>query len=224
MAIGEMVDVDATDLSQYGLAEPSLEFWYKYAEDEIHLLFGDQDGEGNIYVKHFDKNQVFLMDYASMSALYEVNPLSIVDKFIALVDIMKCDYFNVEHFTDPARNFLFEMNHETLPPEEGEEEGEEIMTPKVNGLDVDEDTFKEVYRYLIGLTIDKELEEYTPTGDMLFSATYTMNTGEPPIVISFYEYDTHFYVVQKVGEDHLFVTNKQAVDLFFGEAAKLASG
>jgi hypothetical protein len=219
MTIGEMVELDAADLSSYGLDEPSLEFWYKFQEDEIHLQFGDQTEDGNIYVKRFDSNQVFLMAYAEMSALYGLDPLSVIEKFVALVDIMKTDSVNVENYADSSKNYLFEMNHDVLPPEEGEEEGEAVMNTMVNGASVDEEMFKDIYRLLIGLSIEDMLTEYEPSGEPLIKMTYTMNTGEPPVVLTFYDYGDHFYTVEKSGVEDYYVTSKLGVDLFFQGAA-----
>jgi hypothetical protein len=219
MTIGDLVELNAADLSVYGLDEPSLEFWYKFQEDEIHLLFGDQTEDGNIYVKRFDTNQVYLMAYADMSALYGLDPLSVVEKFVALVDIMKCDSVNIEDYTGTKKSYLFEMNHDVLPPEEGEEEGEAIMNTKVNGAVVDEEMFKDIYRLLIGLSIEDMLADYVPSGEPMFKAAYTMNTGEPPIELTFYDYSDHFYVVEKSGEELHYVTGKLGVDLFFEGAA-----
>ncbi len=115
LTLGEMVEIKAEDLTPYGLDDPSMEFWYKSGETDIHLLLGDKTEDGNIYAKLFDREQVFLMEYALVESLYGLDPLSVVEKFIALVYIDDCERIIVDH-TDPSLDFELVMNHEVLPP------------------------------------------------------------------------------------------------------------
>jgi hypothetical protein len=218
--LGQVVEMEAADLSQYGLAEPSLDFWYKGGEGDLHLLFGDRTDGGNIYVKYADRPQVFVTEFNSVSALFGVNVLSLVEKFIALINIEDCDSIDIVHSTVPERNLRIEINHEQLPPEEGEEEGEKIINPTINGKAIEEDPFREVYRYLIALIADLEVEAEIPEDEPVFTITYNMLDGKKEFV-AFHKYDDNFYTARREGVEFVFVTNKQSTEMFFNEVERL---
>lgn len=216
--IGDLVALKPDDLSIYGLDEPSLEVRFTDAEGDNHLLFGDtlDDGE-HIYCMIVGKPHVFLADYAYVEALYNINVFTFIEKFIALINIQDCVGIDIEWPGNPDRSHRMEIGHEL------DEDEYDVVVPFVDGLPVQELAFKTVYRYLIGLSYDTEVETFTPDSPPVFSITYHLADGEST-TIHFYTYNSNFYAVQRDDNPIQFVTNKQATELVLDSVPDLLAG
>jgi hypothetical protein len=219
--LGDLAALMPGDLSEFGLDEPSLEFkWIsQYAMDELHLLFGDRTDDGMIYCKFYDRPQVFLVEFDSVSTLFNINLFQsgIIERFIALIDIMTVEHIVIEDSANPNRDFIIDINHRVMPEDEG---GWEYIEPTVNGIGVEESPLKLVYRLLIGLTSDVEIEPFEPTVTPDFTVTF-IRPEEGDVRITYYEYETHFYAMSRDGGPCIFLTSRQAVEIFFNALENL---
>jgi hypothetical protein len=221
--LGEMRLLNPTDYARFGLDEPSLELkWISmHAVDQIHLLFGDRTEDGMIYVRHGDSPEVYVADFEAVRNFYGVNPFLFVDRFMALIDILDVDTVEINHLTDTERNYTFVMNHDKTEPTEWHPEGRDLIFPTVNGTEIEDTPFRNMYRHLIGMTSDVDIEPFEPTGDPEFAVTFHMRDGSPPIVTAYYLYETHFLAMSRDGAPCVLVISRQATEDFFRAVGEL---
>jgi hypothetical protein len=160
-----------------------------------------------IYLQMAGRDEVFITRYDMVASLFDINPLSVVDRFVALIDIRDCERIEIHYPSVPARNFDIFINH-------GHDGERDTIEPTINRQKVDDSAFRGVYRLLIGLTSDVEIEPFEPQGEPVFTITYTL-IDKPPVHIRYYEYETNFYAMARDGELCLFVTSRQSTEQFF---------
>ncbi|MCL2404953.1 MAG: DUF4340 domain-containing protein [Defluviitaleaceae bacterium] len=206
--LNDLVSLHPEDLAQYGLDDPSLEFIYRAPHGEAHLLFGDiffREIAGHelafIYVMFADRPHVFEALYEPASALFDVNVLSFIERFIALVNIQ--DVQRLEVLT-PTTDFDVWVN---------QVEDSTDIEPTINGTLVDDSEFRLLYRLLIGLAIDFEVAPFTPQDEPLYTVKFIM-FEEDDIELRLFHYNDSFLAVSVDGEDVWFVTNRRNFDMF----------
>jgi len=206
--LGDMVNLHPTNLANYGLDNPSLEFIYRTPHEEIHLLFGDvffKEVDGSemafIYVQFAGRPHVFEALYEPVSYLFDVNVLRFIERFIALVNIQEVERLEI---ITPGGDFDIWINHV--------EDGNDIA-PTINDNPVTDSEFRLIYRLLIGLGIDSEIEPFTPRGAALYTTRFIMLEGDD-IELRFFDYSDSFLAVSVNGEDIRFVTSRRNFDMF----------
>ncbi len=222
VSLGKLVDVQPTDLAQYGLDKPSLELKFKDTELTFHLLIGKEDEDGQqAYCKLSDKPSVFLIDKAKLSAFYNINPFKFIDRFVSLINID--DIYKMDITKNNEKTEIY-LNHEALPLEEGEEEPEMIIKPTINGQEVQDLAFRTFYQAVIGLSYDSEIEEYKPTVEPEVTIKFYGVEGKPDIVTRYYPYNGDFYAVQRDDFPIQFVVSNHSVRLMFKSIDDLLAG
>lgn len=219
----ELADPDGKELAKYGLDEPSLELHLMDIENELHILVGDEADDEHVYVKFFDRPQIYLAKAKQFSPYYDTNVLKFIDRFVMLINIETCERINI---SGQGREYDIQLNHEILPPEEDEEEGTAIIKPTVNKQEVKDKMFRKYYQYLIGLSYDNEIPVTEVSGTPEMTVTYYLNTTAKPIVCKYYNYpeNDNFYVVQKDDYDAQFVVNKRSVEVMYQAMDDLLAG
>jgi len=207
--LGDLVNLHADDLTPYGLDDPSLELIYRAPHGEAHLLFGDifvreTGGEAVafIYVMFAGRPHVFEAQYEPLRVMFGMNPLQFISRFIALVNIQGVGQIYV---STPDADFEININH--VP------DANNIIEPTINGITVNDSDFRTVYRLLIGLGIDYEIEPFVPTEPPLYTFRYAM-LEEDDIELRLYAYDGNFHAVSVNGEEIWFVVSRRNVELF----------
>jgi len=205
---GDLVNLHPASLAPYGLDDPSLEFIYQAFHGETHLLFGDMffkdiggDEVAYIYVKFAERPHVFEARFEQVRFLTNVNVLRFIERFIALMDIQDVESLHVQ---TPDGDYEIIINHV---------EDSTDIAPTVNGIEVTDRSFRVVYRQLIGLGIDGEIEPFIPSEPPEHIVTYSM-LEDDDIVIRFYAYDDNFLAVSVNGEEIWFVTNRRSFNDF----------
>jgi hypothetical protein len=221
--LGELIELFPESYASYGLDDPSLEFKYIgiHGIDEIHLLFGDRTDDGLIYVKQAHRPEVFTASYEAVRAMYGVNPFRFIERFIALIDIQHVENIQISYSSDPSRTLDMVINHDFQPPDDNWPNGRDIMFPTINGRDVEESEFKAVYRLLIGLTSDVEIEPFEPTDAPTFTVTFNMRDGRDAVHVAYHLYEANFFAMSRDGGPCVLVTSRHATDVFFNAVAEL---
>jgi len=208
--LDRVVSLMPTDLSLYGLDNPSLEFMYQDEFGETHFLFGDiftEDVNGwdvdFIYVKFADRPHVFSAEFRFASVLFDLNVFFFIDRFIALPSILGVERVTVTALEE-SRNLDMIINH-------GESQS---IAPTINGIAVEESDFRVSYRLLIALFMEGETEPFTPQVEPDITITYH-RPEDPDIEIRLFALDSNLYAVSVNGEDPWFVTHSRDVNAFF---------
>ena len=206
-----VVSVSPGNLAPYGLDNPMMEFMYHDYWGEVHLFFGDificelgAHPVPHIYVKFADRPHIFAAEFGPISELFDINIYSIIDRFIALIDIRDVESIIT---TRQGETFNMVLNHSP-------EEGSNSLEPTINGQPVVEAEFRIAYRLLIAISADGEVETFTPQGQPDTVIQYLRKEG-PDVEIRLFAVDNNFYAVSINGADAMFVTNQRDVQLFF---------
>ncbi len=205
LAISGFVEDDPQDLAKYGLDEPLVELVVKDKENTLHLYFGTDSDEKNVYFKTADLKAVYTMEKEKIEFL-NTKPFEIVEKFAYIVNIDNVDKIIVE---GQGKSHTLTLTRETKKAEKEDEEDEVITTYKVDGNEVEEKPFKKYYQSLIGLLVDaenkKELEENPEV-----KTTFFLNKGSRREVhINYVNYDNDFYAVFRSGKAEFLISREQ---------------
>jgi hypothetical protein len=201
MRLREIADIHPRDLTPFGLHEPSLEFIFRAAQTEIHLQFGDtflRDEIEFIYVKFADRPHVFVAESSYALAVSAVNPLDIVDRFLALAPIS-----DVERITVNAENsYEIVMNHtfETFD-----------IAPTLNGVSAQDTAVRQIFVDMLGLLADAEISPRAPLGTPQITITYH-RIANPNTQLRFFDYNANFFAVSIDGGEMIFATSRRALN------------
>lgn len=217
-SLGDLVEVNCTDLSKYGLDDPELTIILEDTDLRLHLLVGDYAPAENestagtefVYVCYGDTNNVFLMSARYLEAFRNLNPLKYVERFVILPNITTVNEIKITSDEFGRSNHIL-LNHEAEQPDIEND----VIHPTVDGKEVDESSFRTYYRTLIGLSIDTEIKDYTITEKPLVEVTYVYNTSSNDSVVRFYPYNDNFYAVQVDDQPVKFLVNKQSMKTMY---------
>jgi hypothetical protein len=196
--IEEFVADNVNDFSPYGLARPAAELYMQDEETTVHLYFGDQKDDNEVYFRQAGVSSVYTVRSDQLEFLKQ-RAFPLVDKFAFIVNIDDVDRVAV---TSPETSIELSMAREG----EGEEE---VTTYFADGKEVEEDPFKKLYQSFIGLFIEAELEK--PTGQAPeVIMTYHMNKGgQPSFTIEYIPHDVDFYEVRVDGSSEFLMSREQ---------------
>jgi hypothetical protein len=167
---------------------------------EYKIYIGNQDEEGNYYVRIEDSNAVYTMSSESVVSMLQIDAFSLLNPYILLPSLD-----NVDKVTVQVGDTTYHM---------GIDHKSTTSTYTFNGKDSDEDTFKTLYQQLIGITYDSAIPSDISAGNETPYVTLTYHIfgdNERTISASFLPYDDNFYIVKK-NNDTRFFADKRAVD------------
>ncbi|MDR3239607.1 MAG: DUF4340 domain-containing protein [Clostridiales bacterium] len=239
IVMGELTDLNPSDLAAYGLDDPLLEVRLIDSGGETHLLAGaDRDDEA-VYVKYADRPSVFAMNKTYLSGFYTIDVFSFIDRYAALINIEDCDAVAIE---SASARYDVQIVHETVTPPalsaespapDGDDpdaaptptpEPEKVIHPSVNGQAMQEDSFRKYYETLIGLSYDAAIENFEPSGLPDLTVAYQLSSGAPNPTYEYYTYNEDFYAVRENGGSIEFVINKRSADQMLLAMEKLLAG
>ncbi len=199
LRIGIFVDDAPDDLAEYGLAPPEARALIEDQETTFEVFVGAET-EGGRFATFPDTPSVFVL--SGIEPIVDVRPYDTISPFALIVNIDLIDAFVVE--TGEA---TFTGRIERTPADDPETEEEEVdETYFLNGRQIDEDTFKDLYQWVIGLQLDAEIGvDDIPTTDELasrgpiVSITYNLNNDLGPLNVSFVPQNANFAAVVREG-------------------------
>jgi len=214
-SLGGLANLHPYDYSPYGLDNPSLELIFRSLHGEAHLIFGDiffRDIDGNetafIYVRFADRPHVFEALFNPLRVIFDMNPVLIMERFVALVGIQTVERITV---TSLGLEYEIHINHVG--------DGHAIE-PTINGIPVDVPAFRSAYMQLVGLGINSEIEPFAPQTEPAHTILYTRvvtdegEYQEDDIYLRFYIYNDHFLAVSVNGEEIWYVITRRSIELF----------
>jgi len=203
--LGPLVSLAPTNLANYGLDNPSMEFFFANFVEDVHLLFGDvfmYNDIPHIYVKFADRPHVFRAPYQTMNVLFDFDIFRIINRIVALIPITDVESVMV---TTPDSSVELVMNH-SYPND---------IEPTINGVYIaDHRAFRTAYRLLIGISGEGEIETHTPTVAPDITIMYNKIEG-PPTEVRLFAVDNNFYAISLNGEEAWRLTSRRGVNTFF---------
>ena len=224
ITLSDVVEVYPEDLSIYGLDDPEIIMHLIDGElDEYHIFIGNDASETHSYVMLASRPVVYTVQKDLISMLYNVNILKLVEKFVALVNIVTVDKIEIES-TDFGRSHEIYMNHDIFTKEDDPDYEEEIMSPEIDGKFFEEPPFKTFYQSLIALAYDVEIFGYEIKDEPAFTVRYILNDGKPDVITRYYPYNNDFYAVQRDDHPVQFIVSKRSVATMFNTMDRLFRG
>ena len=210
--ISGVASLDGDELDRYGLAEPRIELLEKDADNTLHVYFGDDIGENAVACMVEGYTPVYTVDTDSISFLEELKASELADKFLLLPMIDDVEGIDV---SIGGHDYAMTIERRTEEAENEDEEDEIIETFFLDGVQRDEEVFRDAYSAVIGVRADTYADDPALTeGDPVASVTYHFTAGDP-LTVSYYPYDTDFYAGAVDGETQALVA-KRKVDAIAG--------
>jgi hypothetical protein len=224
------IDYNATDLSKYGLDEPTSTItidYYEVITEEtsetnteeaetitttneytFELLVGGTDSDGNYYVKTKDSKAVHTMSAETIAKLTEIDAYNHTYKYINLVNI---DSLGTIDAVINGVKYTMEVKK---TKDTVDEEETEVTKYYFNGNVVEEDNFKTLYQSIISPKTQREIpsdyvmnEQTTPVMSLIFNQNATGRT----ITVEYLPYDESYYIAKNDGVAY-FLTDMRVIN------------
>lgn len=235
MSFSSCVDYKASDLSKYGLENPSSQINIAYYEEltqdsdkaddsdsgsnneqgvtkvnhELTLLIGGTDENGNYYAKLSDSSAVHTITESTVSTLTDINAYDNTYKYINLINIDAANSMDIEA-DGTAYQLTIKRSKETV-------DGKETETAKyyINDKEMEESAFKALYQVIIGPVTEREIsqEEGTSSKVPYMTVTYHLITTDTPLVIKYLPYDQNYYAVNTDGAQYFLTDIRKIADI-----------
>jgi len=215
--VDKFIEDEALDLKKYGLDDPSIDIVLSEMNVEtnevntIHYLFGNEMNDEYIYFKEADTNSVYAMEKVK-SEKFNIKPFDLISKLIYIVGIKEVDKIEVEGLD---QKYEITIDREVIKSQKEPEEDEEVETFKIDGKEIEDDTFRKVYQSIIGVIGDFEvLEDFgdKETSDKVTIKYYLSDGTQKEIV--YVPYNDNFYAT-KIENDVYFACAKNQIDYLF---------
>lgn len=210
--IGRYVDDSPVDLGAYGLASPAGRLLIADEETTLEIFVGDET-DGGRFATFASTPSVFVLSGAD--ALIDVRPYETISPFALIINIELVDSFTV---SGGGATYTGRIER---TPVEGEDEPQETFF--LNGEEIDEELFRDLYQWAIGMQFDAELPagSTVTAGEPLASITYFLNNDQTPLTVSFVPFNANFAAVVR-GDATEFIVSRAKVNRMltaFQEAA-----
>lgn len=226
------VDYSGNDFDKYGLLEPADTIDIKYIEQspsatpaaskddssagkrtgtekEYKLIVGDQNDNGDYYVRVDGSAMVYTLDKATVEGMLKVDVFGFMSPYINIPNIQNVDEIKAEI---AGKEYTLGIKHSIGKDKDGKETDSAIFS--YNGSVVDETSFKNMYqvmvmpRYDAVLKKDVDIKTLKPVMTLSF---HIFKDQETSITSSFLPYDDSFYIVDK-GTGSYFLVDKRTID------------
>ena len=219
-----IVEIFPENLSIYGLDEPEIEVILIDSDfDVFHLIFGDSHDDTHVYVMVEGRPIVYTIRKTHMAHFRDINVFDMLDRFVALVPLVDVDYITVISH-DHGREHTIYINREFVPSTRADRDYDEVLNPDIDGIPVEEDSFRRFYQRLVGFMYDVQIHDFEKEGDPVFTIVFGMVDGRDNIVTRYFPFNNDFYAVQRDDNPIQFVVNKRSVDIMFDTMDRLLAG
>lgn len=221
--ITDLVDIDPSDLSVYGLDTPVCSIYIADMDNSISVKTGNfvpDTDNGYVYVMVNDRPEVFTMTYNAIRPFENASVADFVEKFISLYQRSKVDKIIIEGDETYTVDFKAEGENDYREVDEGVTQ--DFRNTYINGTLVDRSTFTDFYELVVGISFDDILTDYEIQGDPEVTITFELSDGSTD-TSNYYNYDSSFYVVNKsVNDTGALLVSKQTVRKVLSEAENLS--
>ena len=216
MVYSGLMDYNAEDLSVYGLDQPAAEIYIRYKEEieeeeeepetvekNFTLYVGNQDENGNYYVRTEGSGQVHRVSSESLSSALENNSVSYWSREIGYISMNNLKRVEVSYGGEIR---TIERHSEEQEQEDGSTETEVTYTS--GGTLLDEDKTEDFLNSASG--IRAQSKDPSLSASETAEITITVETESETFTVSYTPYDENFYLASdKEGRPGL--VNKNSV-------------
>ena len=216
MVYSGLMDYNAEDLSVYGLDQPAAEIYIRYKEEieeeeeepetvekNFTLYVGNQDENGNYYVRTEGSGQVHRVSSESLSSALENNSVSYWSREIGYISMNNLKRVEVSYGGEIR---TIERHSEEQEQEDGSTETEVTYTS--GGTLLDEDKTEDFLNSASG--ISAQSKDPSLSASETAEITITVETESETFTVSYTPYDENFYLASdKEGRPGL--VNKNSV-------------
>ncbi len=189
------VDDDPQELQSYGLDPARAGLRVSDVDNELHLILGDATPDGR-YARFARGGSVFVV--RGVEGLISITPYETISPFIFIVNIDLVDSIVVESTSD-----TYVATIQRTPGESDDDDP--VETFSLDGEELEDGVFRDLYQWLIGLQLDAEIGE-PASGAPEVSITYHLNTSGPAVLLEFVPQDSNYYAVYRDGASEFVVT------------------
>jgi hypothetical protein len=194
------VDDNPSSYAPYGLDNPGYVIGFKYTENKgeetvekaVNFALGRPE-EDNVYVRVEGEPNVYLLK-SSLFSYKDIDIMNLIDTLVYIQNIESVDRIRIDA---QGEEYILEIKHEG-----------ESATYSVNGKTAYESDFKKIYQEIIGLFIRGDVTE-TPTGEILFTTTFTFNDGRSDDVVQGIAYGDRYVAISVNGKANYYVMKEQ---------------
>lgn len=210
--IQDLVAENVTDLSTYGLDKPSLhlviDFYNPNAEtaegelpkttSTLDFIWGNLLENGKITFMRTGETTVYAMDSSFMETFKELaTPFYLSSKYIELTNVADVKAVDI--------NYSGQLYHLDID--------EEKASYSINNNPLEKDAFKALYRSIIGIYAETELEKSGSEGTADITITYTLKDGTTTEAVFTQSADGLYYETLLNGKMPVGCTNAQLESL-----------
>ncbi len=198
--VSRFVEDNLTNLAKYGLDNPQ----YKLTMVDTHgntyvIRFGNlyEDGK-RVYCMMEGKNFVFDMLANKVEAIKNVDPYVLCDRYAHLINIE--DITSVQVISaDGKHNYTLSVNKNS----------NELFF--INGKPATDDTFREAYRYIVGIGLTADGGEGISKSTESVRIIFNFGDGTSYKAV-YYEYDDRNFVLDQNGASTNFLVAKKSIN------------
>jgi hypothetical protein len=230
-------EYNPTDLSQYGLDNPKATIKMEYLvtrkekldkpeknpdtgeeitektyydPKDFKLSVGSLDEDNNYYVMINGDGAVYTIDKEAIDNMVEVDPFSILNKFVTIPNIEMVDKIDIDI---DGTAYMMKLERTTGKNEKGEEEIK--TTYFYNGKEAKEEVFKDIYQKIISARYDAPIKKEIIAADIAPFLTITFHLNDEKntvLTASYLPYDESFYIIDN-GETRFFADKRKMDDI-----------
>ena len=200
----EFIDLNPTDLSQYGLDQPQGELAVADSDDSVHLLFGADRNDTEVYAMVDGGSAVFSI-YKNLIRIRNANPYEWLNKFLYMASIEDVRQLGL---TWEDQHYRLDIEKKEVAVADPGSEDSADAEPKtelkqmfyINGMEAEERPFRRLYGTIVGLTVDAVIDREVSAAEPEVIIVYHHNDPEvPPFTIELLPYTRDLYAVRIEG-------------------------
>lgn len=171
----------------------------------LTIYVGDEGENDTRYVKVNDSNEIYTIAQENLDTILGKNVSELWDLTVNYLSVNDLDHLDIVYNDE---SYQIDVSRETTEDEDGEEQV--TLSYRLNGNDLDSDTFTTFYNKVVNMAGQRRLtEEFDPSTEPELQILYTDVDGNE-ISTDYYEYDSNFYAISVDG-DKVYLVNKMTV-------------
>lgn len=187
----ELVATNPTDLTEYGLDKVEFSIKFETAEKTEEVLIGSRAAGSNYYAKLAGETAVFTISNQLLE-FYSYQAFDLLDGYVKIIALDVMEKLIIE---SPNLSTEIVMEHTKETNAEGEEEISSVFS--VDDRIIEEDAFRQAYKFVAGLKVSKVVKDATYQ-EPAVQLTYIIGLGkdnQKEIDVAFVPYDADYYAV-----------------------------